>query len=125
MEKGAVQKSEMRLMQDCYVWFHNSFPQYRGLLCYNLGNSKNRVDGALNKSKGLQAGRADFSLYWNKTAFFIEMKDETGKQSSDQVTWQRIVEKHGFRYVICRSLESFKDVINNIVKGENHVKRTQ
>ncbi|NTW98353.1 MAG: VRR-NUC domain-containing protein [Geobacteraceae bacterium] len=112
-------KSEGRIHQDCYVWFHNTFPEFRGLLCYNLGNSKNMIDGALNKSKGVQPGRSDFTLYWMGSAVMIEMKDDDGRQSKDQVNWQRLIERHGFRYIICRSLESFKEVVEEIIKQED------
>lgn len=113
-----IDKTEGRIHQECYVWFHNTFPELRGLLCYNLGNSKNRIDGALNKSKGLQAGRSDFSFYWDGRAHFIEMKDDEGGQSSDQKKWQGVVERNGFTYQVCRRIEEFKSIINNIINGD-------
>ena len=113
-----MSQSEGRIHQECYVWFHNTFPEYRGLLCYNFGNSKNRIDGALNRSKGLQAGRADFTLYWSADCtVFIEMKDDHGRQSTAQMAWQRLVEARGFRYLVCRSIDDFIDIINKIIDG--------
>lgn len=107
--------SEGRLQQDIYMWFHNQFPHYRGLLCYNLNNSKNRIDGSRNRSLGLQAGRSDLTLYYQKRAYMIELKTTTGIQSKQQKEWQRIIESHGFEYVIIRSLDEFKYFVFNIV----------
>lgn len=109
------QDTEGRLQQECVMWLWNTHQETRGLLCYNLSNSKNKIDGALNKAKGLIKGRADLTFYWNKTAYFIEMKTEKGTQEPEQKIFQSIVEKAGYNYVICRSLEEFKKVINSII----------
>ena len=96
---------------DCYLWFHNEFPGLRGLLCYNLNNSKNKIAGTRNRSKGLQAGRSDLVFYYHGRALHIELKLPGRRQSPDQRKWQRIIEAQGFRYVICRTMQEFKDVI--------------
>ena len=111
-----MDKNEGRIHQDCYVWFHNRFPDLRGLLCYNLNNSRNVIDGARNRSKGVQAGRADFTLYYQREAVMIEMKDGSGRQSAEQMAWQKVVESHGFQYSLCRTLEEFKEVVLGIIK---------
>ncbi len=111
-----MDKNEGRIHQDCYVWFHNSYPQYRGLLCYNLNNSRDRIEGAKNRSKGVQPGRSDFVIYYHHEAFMIELKEGDGPQSKDQKDWQKLVESHGFRYTLCRTLEEFKEVILGIIK---------
>jgi len=112
-----MDKSEGRIHQDCYVWFHNSFPQLRGLLCYNLNNSRDGIDGARNRAKGVQAGRADFVLYYQGEAVMIEMKDGKGTQSREQRVWQKVVESQGFKYTLCRTLEEFKEVVLGIIKN--------
>ena len=100
--------SEDKIQSECFVWFHNTYPQYRGLLCYNLNNSKNRIDGARNKAKGLIAGRSDMVLYFRGTAFMLEFKTPDGYQSREQREWQNLVESHGFNYFLVRSLDEFK-----------------
>lgn len=111
-----MDKSEGRIHQECYVWFHNSFPELRGLLCYNLNNSRDGIDGARNRAKGVQAGRSDFALYYQGEAVMIEMKEVFGRQSPEQKRWQQVIEGQGFRYFVCRDLEEFKDVIVEIFK---------
>ena len=107
--------TESRLQADCYVWFHNNYPAYRGLLCYNLGNSKNKIDGNRNKAMGLQKGRADMTLYAKGTAYFFEFKTETGVQSPDQKAWQAKVTEQGFQYHIVRSFADFQQKILSIL----------
>jgi hypothetical protein len=108
--------SEDKLHQDCYVWFHNTYPTMRGLLCYNLNNSKNKIDGARNKAKGLIAGRSDMVLYYKSTAFMIEFKTSDGSQSAGQKEWQSLVTSNGFQYHIIRSLPEFQSLILSILK---------
>ena len=107
---------ENRIQQECFMWFHNEYPQYRGLLCYNLNNSKNKIQGNINKAMGLQPGRADMTLYFNGTALFIEMKTETGSQSSAQKSWQNVVENQGFEYVIVKNIKDFKKIIKKYLE---------
>ena len=113
-----MDKNEGRIHQDCYVWFHNSFPQLRGLLCYNLNNSRDRIEGAKNRSKGVQPGRSDFVIYYQREAFMIEMKEGDGSLSKDQKDWQKLVESQGFRYTLCRTLEDFKEAIGGIINKQ-------
>ena len=111
-----IKESEDKIQSDCYVWFHNTYPNLRGLLCYNLNNSKNRIDGARNKAKGLIAGRSDMVLYYNSNAFMIEFKTSDGSQSAGQKEWEALVKSQGFQYHIVRSLEEFKSLILMLLK---------
>lgn len=107
--------SEERIQQQMFMWFHNTYPELRGLLCYNLNNSKNKIDGNKNKSLGLQAGRSDMVLYYQGKAVMIELKTPTGKQQPIQKKWEETIKKQGFEYVIIRSLEDFKNFILDII----------
>ena len=115
MQKEKKQ-SEDKIQSDCYVWFHNTYPELRGLLCYNLNNSKNKIDGARNKAKGLIAGRSDMVLYYNSNAFMIEFKTSDGSQSAGQKDWASLVRSQGFQYHIVRSLDEFQMLILNLLK---------
>lgn len=100
----------------CYVWFHNTYPELRGLLCYNNNNSKNKIDGNRNKAKGLQKGRSDFAFYYQGHAYMIELKTDTGTQSQAQKEWQQLIERHGFKYYIARSKEEFIQIMTKIIR---------
>ena len=108
--------SEDKLHQDCYVWFHNTYPQHRGLLCYNLNNSRNRVDGARNKAKGLVAGRSDMVFYYQSKSYMIEFKTQDGTQRFGQREWELLICNQGFEYHIIRSITEFQTLILAILK---------
>lgn len=109
-------QSEDKFQSDCYLWFHENFPQYRGLLCYNLNNSRNKIRASMDKSMGLQKGRSDMVLYFKGLAYHIELKVNGGTQSPDQKKWQSVIQNAGFRYyVINDSVQDFKDLINGII----------
>lgn len=107
--------NEDKLHSDCYLWFHENYPDLRGLLCYNLNNSRNKIQAMMDKGKGLQKGRSDMVFYYKGTATMIEFKIESGKQSPDQVKWQSLIEKAGFSYKIIRSLDEFNQLILAII----------
>jgi len=100
-------QSEIKLQSECFLWHWNSRPAERGLLCYNLNNSANKIQGNQNKALGLIKGRSDMVYYKNGTAIMLEFKTETGTQSPEQKRWQLLIESQGFRYVIIRTLNDF------------------
>jgi len=103
--------SEIQIQAQCYTWFHNTFPHLRGLLCYNLNNSRNKVEGNKNKTLGLQAGRSDMVLYFAGKATMIELKTDNGIQSQAQKQWQALIQDQGFSYVVIRSLSEFQQFV--------------
>lgn len=111
-----MEMTEDKLQSECYLWFHHTFTEYRGLLCYNLNNSRNKIQAMMDKGKGLQKGRSDMVFYLNGTGLMIEFKIETGYQSKEQKEWQAKIENAGFCYKIVRSLDQFKLVINQFIK---------
>jgi hypothetical protein len=106
--------SEAKLHQQCYVFFHNQYPKLRGLMCYNLNNSRNKIAGSINQSMGLQAGRSDLVYYRKGKAYMIEIKTEDGKQSLKQKDWQKLIEQEGFVYVVIRSIDEFINFIKKV-----------
>lgn len=110
---------EGRIQAECFAWFWNTYPQYRKLL-FHVPNENDRADsniiqGAIRKSLGVVSGVADLLLLIPSGRYHglcIEMKDERGRQKPVQAEWQVIVEAQGYKYVICRSLEQFKIIID-------------
>ena len=117
-KKRSHKSNEGKIQAECFAWFWNTFPEYRKLL-FHVPNENDRADsnpiqGAIRKSLGVVSGVSDFVLLLPRGghgALLIEMKDEHGTQKSAQREWQLIVERHGYRYEICRSLEQFKAII--------------
>lgn len=112
-----MKELEERIQEECYLWFHNGFPKYRGLLCYNLNNSANRIQGTKNKAMGLQAGRSDMVFYFDSKAHMIEFKTEDGEQSPNQEKWEALIRSQGFDYHIVRSKQEFVYLISKIIYG--------
>lgn len=107
--------NESKLQSECFIWAWNTYPELRGLFCYNLSNSKNKIDGNLNKAKGLIAGRSDMVLYYKGIATMIEFKTDIGVQSQAQKDWQSKIESQGFKYYVVRSLEEFQQLFKHIL----------
>lgn len=109
---------EGKIQAECFAWFWNKYPQYRKLLFHvpneNDRSDSNIIQGAIRKSLGVVSGVADLLLLIASSGYHglcVEMKDEKGRQKPAQAEWQAIVEAQGYKYVICRSLEQFKIII--------------
>lgn len=117
-KKRGHKSNEGRIQAECFQWFFNTFPQYRGLL-FHVPNENDRADsnpiqGAIRKSLGVWPGVADLiflSANGRHHGLCIEMKDEHGTQKPAQKTWQVAVESQGYKYCLCRSLAQFQEII--------------
>jgi hypothetical protein len=105
-------QSEIKLQSTCFLWHWNNYPNERGLLCYNLNNSANKIQGNQNKALGLIKGRSDMVYYKKGKAIMLEFKTETGTQSKDQKEWEQRIKSEGFEYRIIRNFEDFLSIIN-------------
>jgi hypothetical protein len=105
-------QSEIKLQSTFFLWHWNNYPDERGLLCYNLNNSSNKIQGNQNKALGLIKGRSDMVYYKKGKAIMLEFKTETGTQSKDQKEWEQRIKSEGFEYRIIRNFEDFLSIIN-------------
>lgn len=101
--------SEAQLQHHCYVWFSGTYPHDRKYLWLQHNNPRNAVEGAKLIGMGMQKGVSDM-VYLAKGNFpyFLELKIEKGKQTPEQIAWQRAVEERGAIYTIIRSVDEFK-----------------
>jgi hypothetical protein len=111
-----MKTSENKLQSNCFLWSWNKLPETRMLISYNLGNSKNKVDGARNKSLGLIKGRADMEMLWKGKLYYFEFKTLIGKQSQDQKDFKLKVESHGAEYYIIRTESDFRERVQSITQ---------
>ena len=66
--------------------------------------------------EGSVRGVSDLILLVPKKGFSalcIEMKRPKGKQSEEQIRWQREAEKFRNKYVVCHSLTEFMNEVNS------------
>ena len=108
---------EHSLQCGCITWFLFSHSELRfNLFAVPNGGRRDVVTGAKLKAEGVLAGVSDLILLVPNRHFHalcIEMKTPNGYQSESQKIWQRCVERQGYKYVVCRSVEDFKNEINS------------
>ena len=112
-----MRHEESTLQIGCVRWFRYQFP---GLTLFAIPNGGNRnlVTALIMKREGVLAGVADLFLAFPSQGFhglWVEMKTTKGRQSTEQKRLQTDMEKQGYKYVVCRSFEEFKNEIENYI----------
>jgi len=109
--------NELKLQQDCFKWFHNTFPHLRGTL-WKVENERKRskYEQMIAKSTGLVSGVSDLNMVHQGTFYALELKTQTGKQSKTQKQWQQTIQNQKGIYLIAKNLQEFQAIINSIVK---------
>ena len=112
-----MRHEESTLQIGCVRWFRYQFP---GLTLFAIPNGGNRnlVNALIMKREGVLAGVADLFLAFPSQGFhglWVEMKTTKGRQSTEQKRFQTDMEKQGYKYVVCRSFEEFKNEIENYI----------
>ena len=107
---------EHYLQQSMVRWFDVQHPTLRlNLFAVPNGANTSQKAGAYMKSEGLRSGVADLVFCYNGSTYFIEVKTAKGKQQPSQKEFEGMCDKHGFPYVIVRSLDEFMEFIKKIV----------
>lgn len=132
--------TEHQIQAQCVRWFALQYPTLNQLLfAIPNGGHRNKAAAGKAKAEGAKKGVADLFLsvprhpasirmtitdkgqkiepYPNASnGLYIEMKTPKGQQSPEQRQFQRDVEKLGYQYTICRSLEEFQSTIQNYLE---------
>lgn len=109
---------ESKVQSSCYQWYHNNYclkhHNPRGLMFSipnELGGS-NKIQTMQMKAMGLTSGVSDtIVILPSGRLIFVEFKNSKGVQSANQKEFQKRVESLGYTYLIVRSLEQFKEII--------------
>lgn len=113
-----MSKSENRIQQECFIWFWNTYPEFRKLLfAVPNGGARSAQEGKLLKMTGVVAGVSDMLLMIKGKTYCFELKNTYGKQSKVQKDWEYRVKKQGFDYYVVRSLNEFQTYVNKIING--------
>jgi hypothetical protein len=113
-----IYDSEDKLTADCYTWFHNTYPELRGLLFHvPNGGTRDIREATKFKAMGLFPGEADQFFFYKGKLHLIEFKLLKGKQSPSQVYIEHIFTEHGASYDIIRTFESYEALITNIINS--------
>jgi len=107
---------ESRIQQSCFTWFRYQYSNIARLLfAVPNGGSRSRIEASIMKGEGVTAGVSDAILlvpsgYYSSLCIEFKVGDK-GKQTDLQKSWQELAEKHGNKYVVCRSFDEFRTII--------------
>lgn len=114
--------NEHRLQAACVRWYRLQYPKMKhNLFAVPNGGKRDAVTASKLKEEGQLAGVADLILLKSNRfygALLIEMKTKTGRQSELQKEWQQKIINDGYKYVVVRSIEDFKRVVDQYLKDE-------
>lgn len=106
---------EFKIQAECAQWLWNEKPQTRRCFILVDNNATNAVSALQKRAMGMVKGAADTFFYWEKKLYFMEFKTPTGKQSDAQILFENTAHTHAHEYIIIRSVNQFKEVINSIL----------
>ena len=123
-----MKNGESQLQQACVTWFRLQYPKLSKLL-FAVPNGGKREQVTVEtrrgyrtfspqanrlKEEGVVPGVSDLILLIPKKGYAslcIEMKFGKNSQSDNQKEWQRLSEAAGNKYVVCRTLDEFVNVV--------------
>lgn len=115
-----MRQIESQLQIACVKWFRLRYPKLERLFfAVPNGGARNAITGARMKSEGVRRGVADLILLIPRHGYAslcIEMKTAKGRQSQSQQEFQAMAEAMGNKYVVCRSFDQFKQLIEEYLK---------
>ena len=98
--------TEHRLQLECIAYFRNHFERYgKGVVIPVINEATYK-----NNNFEVCKGASDLILVLPKGVIFCELKTEKGVQSANQKEFQKRVESLGYRYLLVRSLDDFKNL---------------
>lgn len=111
---------EHELQKHCVTWFKYRYPHLKALFfSVPNGGVRNKAEAGKLKAEGTNRGVADLILLLPNYYFHslnIEMK--AGSSQSDyQKIYEQACRASGSNYVVCRSLDHFKDVIQEYLSS--------
>ena len=105
----------------CVSWFRLQYPKLSRLLfAVPNGGKRDHITAGKLKAEGAVAGVADLLLLVPSATYHglaIEMKTIEGAQREAQKLWQQAVEAQGYKYVVCRSLDSFMEIVKSYLNS--------
>lgn len=122
-----MQQIESHIQRACVAWFRWQYPQIEPLFFAVPNGGKRSIKTAVTmRDEGVRAGVADLILLVPRHGYAslcIEMKTKNGRQSDAQKLFQVKAEKYGNKYVVCRSFDEFREIIQEYLNndGKNRI----
>lgn len=110
-------KAESKIQQECVVWFREQFvygnPEHECQIFSVPNEGKNVREQAAKVSTGLLSGVSDLIVVMYGCVLFIEVKDEKGTQSPNQIKFENLIKRTTHFYEVVRSKEEFQEIISH------------
>lgn len=117
--KRKTEHTESDLQRACVKWFRAAYPTH-ALMLFAVPNGGGRsvVEASIMKGEGVTAGVADLILLearggWGSLCIEMKTKRNGSKQRDSQKAWQEAAERAGNRYVVVRTFEEFKTIVDD------------
>lgn len=114
----ANKREEDILQAEIVKWYNNNYClsifEKRGIIfSVPNGGTRNKIEAMVLKATGLLSGVSDLIVILpNSKILFIELKNEKGIQQEKQKDFETRIKKLKLPYYLVRSLEQFKNIIN-------------
>ena len=109
-----MNREEEILQAKCHQWLWNNYPNKRGLFFSVKNNSRNKIEGSIDKAKGMVSGVSDYIIIFDTQTAFIEFKTLKGYQSINQKKFaSQIANTDHCQYYIIRDFETFKELVES------------
>lgn len=105
--RSTHQHLESQIQRQMVAWFRLQYPRYIIAAIPN-GGQRSALEAKIMKGEGVLAGFSDLVIIADRSMLFVEVKTKDGRQSKRQKKFQADVERLGFQYFICRSLQGFQ-----------------
>jgi hypothetical protein len=108
--------SEDILQAEIYKWYKNNYclihhqPRH-SIFSVPNGGLRSKKEAMKLKATGVVAGVSDLIVVQPDRVVFVELKTPTGRQSPEQIEFEKTVTSLGFEYMLVRSLEEFQEKI--------------
>ena len=114
MNTTTASLSEHQIQAQIVAYFNANYPNNRKCLFHVNNKAKDSLEGARMKTMGVVSGVSDLILIAPNQVYFLELKDDKGKQSDHQKAFQQQATSLNHIYLIIRSLDEFKALLNTI-----------
>lgn len=111
------QHKESQIQRQMVAWFRLQYPKFIIAAVPN-GGFRNKLEASIMKAEGVLAGFSDLIIIADGNVLFVEVKTAKGYQSDLQKEFQANVERMGFQYSVCRSLQDFQLTFEKWLKSK-------
>lgn len=108
---------ESQIQRQMVGWFRLQYP-HLVIAAIPNGGQRSKVEASIMKGEGVLAGFSDLIIIASGNVLFVEVKTKNGRQSELQKKFQSDVERLGFQYSVCRSLQDFQITVEKWLKSK-------